>query len=472
MTNVQLRSGDVFHAHVTYDGTTLTVTLDGRDRRPAWSVTESYAGQHPIDRRRQHGLVRFHRRQRRQRARQQFPGHSDVELRTNERDGRAGDSHGREQPAFRAGPGYSQGRDLHLVGLDAAVRSASADLQRKRHSAAQNTTATFSAAGTYILTVTMTDAAGDVTADSVTVTVDQRPTAVVVTPSSPVVSAGTQQSFSATLDDQFGDAISGTAFTWAVSGVGTVDTNGNYTASAVGTATLSATSSSGLSSTATIDVMAPLPAAPVSLTAAVISAGEIDLSWPAVIWATGYNIFRGSVSGGESTTPLNTSPVTGTGYDDKSVSGQTTYYYVVRAVNATGRARRRPRPRPPPRCRSSTSAIGTSARRSGPDHCKPSPAAASTPWPAAAPRSGALPTASTSPPSRSAATVHRGQVASVQCTSALASAGLMFRDSTAANAAMAMLAVAPSGGLTFETRATNGGLVSANSLRASCRRSG
>ena len=313
-------------------------------------------------------------------------------------------------------------------------------------------------AGTYVLTTAMTDANGNVTTDSITVVVAQTPTAVVVTPSSPVVTGGTQQAFSATLDDQFGNAISGTTFTWALSGVGTVDSSGNYTASAVGTATLTATSSTGgLSGTAAIAV-APLPAAPASLTASMASAGEIDLSWPIVTWATGYNIYRGTASGGESATPLNASPVAVTSYDDKSVSGQTTYYYVVRAVDATGKG----------------AASGE--------------ASATTPGTQynfgqnldiGAPLQGSLAYAvgtgiytvagggadiwgksdsfhfDCSSLSGNGSVV--AEVTSIQYTSPLAKAGVMFRDSTAANAAMAMLAVTPASGLYFETRSSDGG---------------
>ena len=53
-------------------------------------------------------------------------------------------------------------------------------------------------------------------------------------------------------------------------------------------------------------------------------------------WATGYNVYRGTVPGGELVTPLNAILLTGTSYDDKSVAGQTAYYYVVRPVDATG----------------------------------------------------------------------------------------------------------------------------------------
>jgi hypothetical protein len=58
------------------------------------------------------------------------------------------------------------------------------------------------------------------------------------------------------------------------------------------------------------------------------------LSWtpsttPGVV---GYNVYRGTTSGGESATPLNSSPVNGTTYTDETVQARQTYYYVVTAV--------------------------------------------------------------------------------------------------------------------------------------------
>jgi hypothetical protein len=53
----------------------------------------------------------------------------------------------------------------------------------------------------------------------------------------------------------------------------------------------------------------------------------------------GYNVFRGTVSGAESTTPLNSSPITSTTYTDSTVtlgSSPITYFYVVKAVETAG----------------------------------------------------------------------------------------------------------------------------------------
>ncbi len=65
---------------------------------------------------------------------------------------------------------------------------------------------------------------------------------------------------------------------------------------------------------------------------------DVILSWtasptPGVI---GYDIYRGTASGGESGTPINSAPVNTTTYVDANVRAGTTYYYVLRSVNANG----------------------------------------------------------------------------------------------------------------------------------------
>ena len=48
----------------------------------------------------------------------------------------------------------------------------------------------------------------------------------------------------------------------------------------------------------------------------------------------GYNVFRGTTSGGESATPVNSSPLTGAAYTDTNVEAGQTYYYMVTAIGS------------------------------------------------------------------------------------------------------------------------------------------
>jgi FlaG/FlaF family flagellin (archaellin) len=65
---------------------------------------------------------------------------------------------------------------------------------------------------------------------------------------------------------------------------------------------------------------------------------DVLLTWTAspTTGVLGYDIYRGITSGGESSTPLNSSPVSATTYADTIVTPGTTYYYVVTAVAANG----------------------------------------------------------------------------------------------------------------------------------------
>jgi titin len=65
---------------------------------------------------------------------------------------------------------------------------------------------------------------------------------------------------------------------------------------------------------------------------------DVILSWTAssTSGVVGYNVYRGTTSGGESSTPLNAAPINGTGYVDTSVTAGMTYYYVVTSVGSNG----------------------------------------------------------------------------------------------------------------------------------------
>jgi len=76
------------------------------------------------------------------------------------------------------------------------------------------------------------------------------------------------------------------------------------------------------------------PATPTGLTANA-GKGKVTLNWKAVTGATSYNVYRSTTSGGEGTTPIRTGIGTNS-YTDQGLTGGTTYYYKVAAVNSAG----------------------------------------------------------------------------------------------------------------------------------------
>jgi len=76
-----------------------------------------------------------------------------------------------------------------------------------------------------------------------------------------------------------------------------------------------------------------VPPAPTGLAAAG-AVGQVNLSWNAASFATGYNVKRSTTSGGPYSTIAPNVPATT--YSDTSVTGGTTYYYVVSGVNSVG----------------------------------------------------------------------------------------------------------------------------------------
>jgi autotransporter-associated beta strand protein len=79
------------------------------------------------------------------------------------------------------------------------------------------------------------------------------------------------------------------------------------------------------------------PAAPTGLSSTSISTTQINLSWTTTGGiVSGYNVYRGTTPGGESSTPINGALVTTATYNDTTASANTTYYYTVAAVNASG----------------------------------------------------------------------------------------------------------------------------------------
>jgi PKD repeat protein len=151
--------------------------------------------------------------------------------------------------------------------------------------AAKNTTATFTAAGTYNVVVTLRDAGGQTIQSTFAVVVNQTITSISVSPESVAVDANSTQQFAATAADQFGNPLAvQPAFTWSIGagGVGTVNSTGLYQAPAAGggAAVLRAASST-FSDTATITVSPVGPGAGTGLAAVYFN--NADLTGTSVV---------------------------------------------------------------------------------------------------------------------------------------------------------------------------------------------
>jgi hypothetical protein len=122
--------------------------------------------------------------------------------------------------------------------------------------AAKASTATFARAGTYQFLVTITDAQGLTVTSTISVTVNATPSSLAVTPATSTVVPASMQAFTASVADQFGDALATQpTVTWMVSGGGTITSTGVFTAgsSAGGPFTVTATAA-GQSGTAQVTV--------------------------------------------------------------------------------------------------------------------------------------------------------------------------------------------------------------------------
>ena len=158
--------------------------------------------------------------------------------------------------------------------------------------AASSTTAFFYAAGQYTFRVTITDAGGQTTTSSVTVTVSQTPTTVVVTPSNPTIPAGGTQQFTAAVLDQFGNVLTqNQTITWSAGGGGgSFSTNnaGLYTASTTpGTYGVSA-NDGGLQGSTTVSVVQVSAVAspnPVTGTTTTLTATNSSVSGLKYLWS-------------------------------------------------------------------------------------------------------------------------------------------------------------------------------------------
>jgi hypothetical protein len=69
--------------------------------------------------------------------------------------------------------------------------------------------------------------------------------------------------------------------------------------------------------------------------ASAASTSQISLTWNSVSGATSYNIYRGTSSNGENSTPI-ASGIAGTSFTDVGLNAATTYYYTAAAVDSSG----------------------------------------------------------------------------------------------------------------------------------------
>lgn len=173
---------------------------------------------------------------------------------------------------------------------------------------------------------------------------------ITVSPSSASVSEGATQVFSAAGADAYGNSVSVSNGTWAVSGgtpgsvSPTTGASTTFTASSTSTGSGTVTATAGTtfgSASVTVVAGATTPGAPASLAAVTDFRRGIDLTWNAPTdnggsTITGYRIYRSTSSGSESLYVSVTCTATTCSYRDTSTKKGLKYYYKVAAVNAVG----------------------------------------------------------------------------------------------------------------------------------------
>jgi hypothetical protein len=135
--------------------------------------------------------------------------------------------------------------------------------------------------------------------------------------------------------------ITGLAITGADAGdfAEVADTCGSSLA-AGGTCTIEVTFTPSASGqrTATLSITDNASGSPQAASFTGTGSPDVILSWGASpsSGVVGYNVYRGTTSGGEISTALNSTPINGTTYVDSNVTAGTTYYYVVKSVGSNG----------------------------------------------------------------------------------------------------------------------------------------
>jgi len=128
-------------------------------------------------------------------------------------------------------------------------------------------------------------------------------------------------------------AVTGAGFSASGVSNGTVLTPGQ-------SATLSVTfapTAAGAVSGAGVTITSNATNSPTTVTLSGTGTHSVLLQWQASSTSgVQYNVFRGTSSGGEGTSPINSTPVSTTSFTDTKVTSGQTYFYTVEAVNSGG----------------------------------------------------------------------------------------------------------------------------------------
>jgi outer membrane lipoprotein-sorting protein len=164
--------------------------------------------------------------------------------------------------------------------------------------AASTTTATFTQPGTYPITATITDAEGKSVTSTTNVVVSTTLTTLTISPATTSLANGTSVDFSVAGKDQFNHTIPGEpTVTWSVlSGGGSINGSGLYTATTQGTsviqaqagaitATATITVTNGIPTVATVAAATPSPVNGTTTNLSALGADDVDTSVLIYTWS-------------------------------------------------------------------------------------------------------------------------------------------------------------------------------------------